>query len=96
MSNSENEMLMYIISFILGYLLARMWRLDSFSPEVVMSTALSDRIMRDVVSVILLVIQLTLWLYPLQLPDFLLLVHSVIHVLDINLDILIRSICILI
>ena len=42
MSNSENEILMYIISFALGYLVARMWRLDSFSPEVVMSTALSD------------------------------------------------------
>ena len=42
MSNSENEMLMCVICFIVGYLFAKVWHGDGFSPEVVMSTALDD------------------------------------------------------
>ena len=46
MTNSENEMLMCVICFVVGYLFAKMINNgfvgNGFSPEVVMNTALSD------------------------------------------------------
>jgi len=42
MSSSKNEMLICVIFVIAGYLFAKTWHMDGFSPEVVMNTALSD------------------------------------------------------
>ena len=38
----EDEMLGCLIALILGFLVARYFRMEGFSPEVVASTALSD------------------------------------------------------
>ena len=42
MSSNENEILMCVICFIVGYLFAKVWSINGFSPEVVMNTALDD------------------------------------------------------
>ena len=39
---NEDEMLKCLIALILGFLVARYFRLEGFSPEVVASTALGD------------------------------------------------------